>query len=107
MVTMVKWICRSFICLYLCLTVTYAKDAHINARKPDSNPKPEVAMFRLDTMCGANCLWQIAKVYGKDCTPRDIAEFAGTSTIRGTKVEGMVQACKHYRAPCQSRKNDD
>ncbi len=59
-------------------------------------------MFRLDTMCGPNCLWQIARVYGKDYSLKDIAEFAGTHTIHGTTVKGMKQACQHIGLPAEA-----
>lgn len=99
---MSKWICRSLICLHLCLTVACAEVTPSKVRKAGSNSKSKVSIFRLDTMCGPNCLWQIATVYGKDCSPRDIAEFAGTRGVRGTTVNGMVQACKKIGLPAKA-----
>jgi ABC-type bacteriocin/lantibiotic exporter with double-glycine peptidase domain len=90
------------ICLCMCSPVA-AADAVPSAdeRDADSRSRAQNAMFRLDTMCGPNCVWQLARVFGKDCTPKDIAEFAGTNTVSGTTIKGLVEACKKIGIPAE------
>jgi len=70
------------------------------------NSDEKAAMFRLDTMCGPNCIWQIARAYGKDYSLKDIAQFAGTNAIRGTTVKGLVEACRKIGLPAKAVKTN-
>ena len=45
-----------------------------------------------DLMCGPNCLWQVAYMYGRTCTLSEVRRFVGTRPETGTSVEGIVQA---------------
>jgi hypothetical protein len=83
------------ICLCVFLVVAVADSVLCSAEHDTtsrSGAKPGV--FRLNTMCGPNCVWQIARASGKDCSPRDIAKFAGTDPFRGTTIQGLVEAAR-------------
>lgn len=56
-------------------------------------------IIELDTMCGPNCLYQIARAYGKETSPDKIARLAETNAYQGTTVEGMLDACEALSLP--------
>jgi hypothetical protein len=58
--------------------------------------------FRLDSLCGPNCLWQVARAFGKRCSLHDVGVYAETSACRGTTVEGMLKACARLGLPAQA-----
>lgn len=95
------WI--ALVCLVMCSTARHPR-ALASAGEYHAMPRSRARtpMFRLDTMCGPNCVWQIAKALGKDCTPKDIAEFAGTNASQGTTIKGLVQACKTIGLPAEA-----
>jgi hypothetical protein len=69
---------------------------------PATPRDPAGRVFRLDSLCGANCLWQVARAFGKNCSLHDVGLYAETSACRGTTVEGMLKACAKLGLPAQA-----
>lgn len=90
-----KRIWQISICLCVFSVVAGADSVSCSAEHDTtSRSSAEPGVFRLNTMCGPNCVWQIARASGKDCSPRDMAESAGTNPFRGTTVQGLVEAAR-------------
>ena len=103
-----KKICHVSIAFYVLLsTIAYSGIAPDSDENDTNSTFPaKNVTFRLNTMCGPNCVWQIAKAFGKDFTPKEIADFAGTNTNRGTTIKGIVEACKKIGLPVEAVKTN-
>ncbi len=101
----VKNICHISFILFL-FTVAYSNTVSDSSKNIASPSHSNSDVLRLDTMCGPNCLWQIAKAFGKDCTPLDIAKYAGTDVYRGTNIKGLLEACKRIGLPAEAVQTD-
>jgi len=58
--------------------------------------------FRLNSLCGPTCLWQVARALGKECSLQEVGIYADTSLCGGATVEGMLKACAKLGLPAQA-----
>lgn len=105
--TIHKMIWKIFVCFCIFLKIAGLEILHSSiAQETGSTSDQKSFTFRLNTMCGPNCLWQIAKAYGKDYALKDIAKYAGTNANRGTTVKGLVEACRKIGLPAKAVKTN-
>ncbi len=95
------------ICLCMWLTLAYSDVPSVAAEQNvPSLPKGKTVVFRVNSMCGPNCLWQVARACGKAHSLREIATLAGTASLGGTTVEGMIRACHAIALPAEALRAD-
>jgi ABC-type bacteriocin/lantibiotic exporter with double-glycine peptidase domain len=91
---------RIAICLALALPLAPSgASPDSGVRKAPEAPAGKAVLFRANAVCGPNCLWQVAKACGVECSLNEIATSAGTDSFRGTTVEGMLRACRQIGLP--------
>jgi hypothetical protein len=94
---------RIAICLALALPLAPSgASPDSGVRKAPEAPAGKAVLFRANAMCGPNCLWQVAKACGVECSLNEIATSAGTDSFRGTTVEGMLRACRQIGLPAEA-----
>lgn len=74
---------------------------------PQSRVTPEeTKAFADNIMCGPNCLWQIAYLYGKEYQLGGLRSLAGTKPYKGASVAGMLQALSSMKIPARAVRLD-
>lgn len=97
------------ILIYLCVgptNIIAEKSSNLDEINNTASTDLQSMELRLNTMCGPNCIWQIAKAHGIECTLEDIAKNAGTNPIDGTTVNGMLESCKKIGLQAQAVKTN-
>ncbi len=74
-----------------------------NRTHPAERDKRRVT-FRLNSLCGPTCLWQVARARGQECSLQDVGVYAETSLCGGATVEGMLKACAKLGLTAQAVK---
>ncbi len=89
------WIARFTVCILLGVTpaVDPCQCNPRQERKPESVGNNPLG-FDTTTMCGPNCLWQIARAYGSPCSLDAIRSMAQTDIQSGTTMMGMIEAAR-------------
>jgi len=57
-------------------------------------------------MCGPECLWLVAHLYGKEVSLEKLVRMAGTDPHSGTSVEDIIRVCRQLGLPAEAVETD-